>query len=189
MRRTLPVFGVIIACIWLAYVGIAFSNVGTNLTAFLIAFCGGIIWIVVWLIRMIVWWLCRKKRIAQPLRQPVLYWSFEPTILILSAALVFSGLLSSVRFHLSKSALQIYAEAVRSGRISPNGQGEQGRHVGLYTATETELVTNGVVRLITSENGFNDAGFVYSPSNTPPVLGEDYYVQAADSWWYWYRNW
>jgi len=110
-------------------------------------------------------------------------------ILILSVVLVFSGILSSVRFWVSKSALQTYADNVRAGHISSSGRSEKKRQVGLYNVTETELVTNGVVRLITSEDGFDDAGFVSAPNTAPPILGEDSYAHITGSWWYWHRSW
>ncbi|MGA2855035.1 MAG: hypothetical protein ABSE90_13015 [Verrucomicrobiota bacterium] len=189
MKQTIPTPGIFVASVWLIFVAICFSNEGSSFLVFLIAFFGSIFWMIVWLIRLIMWFFRRRKETTRLLHQPFLYWSFEPAVLILSVVLVFSGAFSSVRFWMSKSALQAYAENVRSGHISPSGRNEKGRHVGFYTVTETELVTNRVVRLITSADYLDDAGFVYAPSNAPPVLGEDYYTHIAGAWWHWHRSW
>src|SRR4030095_1302464 len=109
--------------------------------------------------------------------------------LLLSAALIFSGFLCSVRFRLSRPALDAYVAEVVAGRVQPHGYGTPRHWVGLFRVAETESLPDGVVRIITASDFLDDAGFTFSPVSPPPRVGEDSYTHITGAWYHWHRSW
>ena len=123
------------------------------------------------------------------LRQLLLYWGFEPVVFVFSLLLLGMNIPFIARFLLSKAALDNYAENVITRHIEPQDFGSPTRRVGLYSVFETELLPGGVMRLITSRDGFNDAGFAFSPDSIPPETSLDSYKRRYGGWWRWARDW
>ena len=142
-----------------------------------------IIWGLAWLIRLLVhaW---RARRGIAPEHRGFAYWAIEPLTFVLAILIAVSGVPSYLRFVASRSALARYVERARDS--------DREKHwVGLYAVRETEVLSDGVVRFITSENGFDDAGFAFAPRSSPPVIGEDSYTKVpfSDGWYHWHRSW
>jgi hypothetical protein len=189
--RFFPIPVVVLVCAWFVFVVCAFSDAGSSLPSFVVLVYCGLLWGVVWLIRFVVF-LARQRRGSipvQPFRRALLYWSFEPAALCLTAVLVYTGILYHLRFRLSRPALESYAAEIVAGRKQPHGFATPRRWVGLYRVRETELLPDGVVRIITAPSGFDDAGFTSSPVSSPPVVGEDSYTHITGSWYHWHRSW
>jgi hypothetical protein len=189
-RWLLPIMGSVAACSCLVFVIIACSDAGISFAAVMVALFGGLLWGAVWFIRFISWSVGIRSGSAKvmPIRREVFYWGVEPAALVLAVFLVGSGQLSLVRFRLSESALQMYIEDVRAGRVATFGSLAPSHRIGLYTITETELLPNGIVRFITSADGIDDAGFAYSSTSEPPRIGEDSYTHLTGPWWHWRRR-
>jgi hypothetical protein len=149
------------------------------------------VWGVVWLIRLMVAFVRQRQGCTprQPFGRELLYWGFEPAVLLLFAGLAFSGVFCTFRFRLCRPSLDAYVAKVANGRAQAHGFGTTERWVGLFRIRETELLSHGVVRIITSEDGFDDAGFTFAPAFPPPVVGEDSYTHITGSWWHWDRSW
>ena len=189
--RVLPVPAVVLVSAWFLFIVCAFSDAGTDLLAVLVLVYEGSFWGIVWLIRMIVSFVRQRRGSIprQPLFKALLYWGFEPCALLLSAVFAFTDVLSDMRFHLSHHALDSYAAEVVAGRALPHGRRTPMRWVGLFGVRETELLPDGVVRIITSPDAFDDTGFARSPVSPPPRVGKDSYRPITDSWYYWHRSW
>ena len=187
----LPIPVVVLVSAWFVFIVCAFSDAASGLLPFVVLVYGGSLWGVVWLIRLVVSFVRQRRGSIprEPLIKALLHWSFEPCALLLSAALAFTDVLCDMRFHLSHRALDSYAAEVVAGRAQPHGVGTPPRWVGLYGVRETELLPDGVVRIITCPDGFDDAGFTRSPVSPPPVVGADSYTRITGSWYYWHRSW
>ncbi len=186
-----PTASLVLSALWFLAVALVASDAGVNIAAVILFVYGGILWGLLWLIRVSVWThLVRHgKRPAMRGARAGIHWGSEPAVFMLTLVLVSSGALQQARFYLSYEALQSYAEDVRAGRVSEQPHGQPARSVGLYSVTETERLPNGVVRFITSPDGFDDAGFAYSLAGRPPRVGEDGYRPIRGPWWFWYRSW
>ena len=165
------------------------SDAGFNIVAFLVAEYGGLLLLGWWLIRL-VRWLMRRRRSpvveTESTRRRVLYWAWEPLTIVACFAIAYTGVLFPARFAVSRPALDRYATEVRErGDSTPPA----GRLVGLFRVREVELLTDGVVRLITTECMLDDCGMAYSPKGPPPVIGEDSYRHLTGNWWHWWRSW
>jgi hypothetical protein len=151
----------------------------------------GLLWLFVWLIRLIVS-LIRQRRgtIARlGLRHALRYWGVEPAALLLCGVLAISGVLFYPRFWLCRASLDAYVADVVAGRVQPHGN-ETPRHwVGLFRVSEVELQPGGVVRMITTPVFLDDAGLTYSPVSAPPRIGEDSYRHITGAWYRWHRSW
>jgi hypothetical protein len=189
--RVFPFSAVILASAWFVFVACAFSDAGIEFQSVLVLVYGSLLWGVLWFIRLIVAVVRHRQGLIprKPFHRALLYWGFEPTALLLSAGLAFSGVLCTFRFYLGRPSLDAYVAEVATGRAQPHGFGTPERWVGLFRIRETELLTNGVVRIITSPDGFDDAGFTFAPASPPPVVGEDSYTHITGSWWHWHRSW
>lgn len=189
--RSVRVPHLIPVCLWLAFFVFAYSDAGTNFLAPLILGYGGLLWGVAWLKRLLAFRRRRRRGtvLPQPWGRTVLYWSFEPAALLLSAAIALTGVLRPVRFHLSRRALDAYAAEVAAGRVPPPKSRISLRWVGLYLVRKTELLPGGAVRVITSSDGIDAAGFAWSPGSRPPVIGEDFYTPLTGPWYHWHQSW
>lgn len=179
--------------IWFVICAIAFSNAGSNTIMLVMAIYVGGTWGVIWLLRLVVTlWRKRqgKEKYKLP-KQPLLFWLFEPSVIVASLVLSQLGVFSSIRFALSEQALSSYVENVRAGKIDLAFEfNHPSRQVGLYSVSFTDLMPDGTVRLITSSHGLMDkAGFANSQHNPPPSRGEDSYKHIHQQWWYWYESW
>jgi hypothetical protein len=197
LRLTLPV-----SLFWLAFVLIAFSDAASSLIISMLTVLVIGLWGLSWIIRG-VFAIAQpltsrsktkpaqfKKQLKEQLKnyQNWLKVGIEPATILLSMVLIAFAIPTSIRVKLSEPALTAYVQDIQAGRRSPQTYGEAPRQVGLFTVKETELLDDGIVRLITTEAFLNHAGFVYSPHQTPPTLGEDYYQHLYGNWWNWQRQ-
>jgi hypothetical protein len=190
--RTSPPIPVVILCgAWVLFVVFAFSDAGMDFLSLLAFVFGGLLWAIVWLGRLVTSLIRQRRRSipSQSFRTALLYWGFEPTVLLLSAVLAFSGVLGRIRFHLSHHALDSYVADVTTGRVHPQELDDPRRWVGLVRVRETELLPSGGVRIITAEDGLDDAGFALSTASKPPIVGEDSYTYLTAGWYLWHRSW
>ena len=182
-----PASGLVLAGIWFVFVTIEFSNAGIDLLVFLGAVFGSLLWGLIWLVRIVL--MHAKTPSTGSLRQLLLYWGFEPAVFAFSILLLAMDAPANARFLLSRAALDTYAENVIAKRTEPQDFGSPIRRVGLYSIYETELLPGDIVRVITSRDGFNDAGFAFSPDTTPPKTSLDSYRSLNAGWWHWSRIW
>jgi hypothetical protein len=153
------------------------------------------LWGLSWLVRVIItlaaFFISRyQQEPSKPVKPwTLLYLGIEPVAIGLSLALILFNIPTSIRLKLSESALTSYVREVQAGRRSSQAGGDPTRRVGLFDVKETELLDGGIVRLITTEDFVDHAGFVYSPQQQPPVRGEDSYRHLYGSWWHWQRSW
>ena len=148
-------------------------------------------WGLIWLIRLIVSLGRQRQGKGKFPKHHLLFWLFEPTVIVVSLVLSQLGVFSYIRFVLSEQALSSYVENVRAGKINLAFEfNHPPRQVGLYTVSLTDLMPDGTVRVITSTHGIMDkAGFANSLHNPPPRQGEDSYKHIHQQWWYWYESW
>jgi hypothetical protein len=176
---------------WFLFVVIFFSDVDSNLDALVVLVYGSLLWLFVWLIRLIVS-LVRQRRgtiARQGLRHALRYWGVEPAALLLCGVLAITGVLFYPRFWLCRASLDAYVADVVAGRVQPHDN-ETPRHwVGLFRVSEVELQPGGVVRMITTPVLLDDAGLTYSPVSAPPRIGEDSYRHITGAWYRWHRSW
>lgn len=181
--NSIPRWVLALCALWFGFCIFAYSDVGSDLGAFLLGLLAIGLWLLVWLIRLIrVLWLRHK------VERPWLYWTIEPVVIALCVFLSSANVFTYIRFQLSKPALLGYVEQVQTGK---NQADTNNWHwVGLYMVHDTELLSNGTVRFITSSNGMmSDAGFAYNPKHEPESQNEQYYRSIQKDWWYWYRSW
>ena len=183
--NNIPRWVLVLCTLWFLFSILAFSDVGSDLGAFLLSLLVVGLWLLVWLIRLIrALWLRHK------VERPWLYWTIEPLVIVLCVFLSLANVFTYIRFQLSKPALLAYIEQVKTGKIQADNN--NWHWVGLYSVHDTELMSDNAVRFITSSNGMmSDAGFVYSATHKmPEKLHEHDEYQAIDNnWWYWYRSW
>jgi hypothetical protein len=187
----IPLPMVILFSAWFVFVLVCFSDAGLDLLPTLALVYGSLLWLVVWLVRLIVS-AVRKRRGAVSYEgrgRGKRYWIVEPAVLALCGILAFSGVLFHARFRLCRAALDAYVADVAAGRVQPHGFDSSKHWVGLFRVAETELLPNGVVRIITTDVFVDHAGLAYSPVTPPPVIGEDGYRHITGSWYRWYRSW
>ena len=190
-----PRFTVPLSLFWLTFVLIAFSDAATHYLTVVAAMWVIGLWGLSWIARVIIAivgvLISRlKEKMSKPAKRwKSLSWGIEPTALILSLALIIFAIPTKIRLKLSEPALTTYVQDVQAGRRSPQKWGDSSRWVGLFEVRETELPEGGVIRVITTKDFVDHAGFVYSPKQKPPVLGEDSYRHLYGFWWHWQRSW
>jgi hypothetical protein len=159
----------VLASIWFG------SDSGISVPGLLIVVDGAGLFLFVWLVLLVVAWK-RKERVKAA-------W-LEPAVIAVVLAAIYSGALFHLRFLASRRSLDRYVAqtiATRESHRTPT-------NVGLFMARETEVLPNGVVRIITTPCMFDDCGIVFSRT-PPPVIGEDHYASLTGSWWRWSRSW
>jgi len=168
---------------------VASSNAGSDLISSIAILLIAAIWTLIWIIRFSFSYVKSKKGQAPKLSAS--FWAIEPTCIVLTLLVVYSGLFSLVRFALGEHALSQYAADVRSGKINVDFEFvHEKKRIGLYQLTITEHLSDGTVRFITSSHNLLDsAGFANSESSPPMKRGEDSYKHIYGNWWVWYRSW
>ena len=151
------------------------SDSGISVPALLIIVGGVGLLLLVWFVLLIVAWK-RKERMKAA-------W-VEPAVVALLLAAVYSGAFFHLRFLASRQSLDRYVAQV----LSRGGAQQKRMHIGLFVARETEVLPNGVVRIITASCMFDDCGVAFSRTE-PPVVGEDRYEHLSGNWWRWWRRW
>jgi hypothetical protein len=159
----------VLASTWLG------SDSGISVPGLLITVGGAGLLLPVWLVLLIVTWK-RKERMK-------VIW-VEPVVVALVLAAIYSGALFHLRFFASRRSLDSYVAQTLAGGASH----QKRTHVGLFVARETEVLPNGVVRIITASCMFDECGVAFSRAK-PPVVGEDRYDHLAGNWWRWWRSW
>ena len=170
--------------LWVLFISVAYSDAGSGMGLFILCYGIAIVWGLAWMIRLIVYaW--RSRRGVATDHRGIAYWTVEPLAFIFAIVIANSGAPNYVRFIASRAALTRYVQSVTVP--SPDST----RWVGLYTVRETEVLSDGVVRFITCQSGFDDAGFAFAPRSSPPILGEDSYTKLrfAEGWYHWHRSW
>ena len=189
--RLVPIPVIVLLGGWFAFVLVCFSDAGVDIIPALVLVYGSLLWIVIWLVRLIVS-VIRQQRGDVPrqvFRRALYRWSIEPVALLVCAALALTGGLYHIRFRLCRPSLDAYVADVVAGRVQPHGYNSPKHWVGLFQVAETELQANGVVRIITASAFLDDAGFTYSPVSPPPYISEDSYDHITDFWYHWHRSW
>ena len=159
----------VLASIWFG------SDSGISVPALLIVVGGAGLLLLVWLVLLIVAWK-RKERMKGA-------W-VEPAVAALVLAAIYSGAFFHLRFLASRRSLDRYVAQT----LARGGTHQKRMYVGLFVARETEVLPNGVVRIITASCMFDDCGIAFSRT-PPPVVGEDRYDHLAGNWWRWWRSW
>jgi len=157
------------ASIWLG------SNSGISVPGLFVIVGGAVLLLVLWLVTFIVS-VARKQRLRRR-------W-IEPLVTLVALAAIYSGALFHLRFLASRPFLERYVAQMNAAGASHRKLA----HVGLFVARETEVLPNGVVRIITTPCMFDECGVVFSRSK-PLVIGEDRYEHVAGNWWRWWRSW
>ncbi len=170
--------------LWVLFISVAYSDAGSGMGLFLVCYGITIVWGLAWLIRLIVYaW--RSRRSVATEHRGFVFWAVEPLTFILAMGIAISGAPAYLRFIASHAALTRYVQSV------PVPSPDSRRWVGLFAVRETEVLSDGVVRFITSESGFDDAGFAFAPRSSPPIVGEDSYTKVpfVEGWYHWHRSW
>jgi len=158
-----------LASIWLG------SDSGISVPGLLVIVGGAALLLLVWLIVLVV---TRKRK------TPVKLLWLEPVVAAIVLAAIYSGALFHLRFLASRRSLDRYvAQTLAVGKAH-----QKRTNVGLFVVRETEVLPNGVVRIITAPCMFDDCGIAFSRTK-PPVVGEDRYDHLAGNWWRWWRSW
>jgi hypothetical protein len=115
------------------------------------------------------------------MRAAWLRWIAVPVLVVLTGALAVAEAPMRANLELAKPAMREYAE-----NPGPTGPAR----AGLYVIEQAEPLPGGGARFILQGTGFLDAtGFVYSPSGSPPRIGEDYYRHLGGPWYAWAGSW
>jgi hypothetical protein len=157
---------------WALTILVCGSNSGVTVLALLVVVYGAGLTLLLWLITLVVS-MIRREHSWRLLLQPVL--------VIAALAAAYTGLLFRIRFFASKPFFVSYVERPVAG--------ERAQRVGLFVAKETEVLPEGVVRIVTTDCMFDDCGVVFSSKGVPPRIGEDSYQSLGDGWWRWQRSW
>jgi Na+-transporting methylmalonyl-CoA/oxaloacetate decarboxylase gamma subunit len=177
---------IIFCALWIALVTALFSDAGIIVFAYPLAIVFIVVWIIVWAIRFI-----RNLRNSQDVQKTttasVVFWSYEPLLMLTFLALAYTGTRKQARFHMSYAALNQYAKDVNDGKVDMNFDFYHPvRQIGLYSTTMTDQLPNKGVRFVTSGEGlFTKAGFAYFPETGPPVKDKNSYRHIDGSWWLW----
>ncbi len=185
-RETKVLIPCVIFFIWCA---VASSNASSDLISSIAILLIAAIWIVIWTVRFSFSYIKSKKGKAPKLNAS--FWVIEPTCILLTLLLAYSGLFSLIRFALGEHALSQYVADVRSGKVNVDFEFvHERKRIGLYQLIITEHLSDGTVRFITSSHNLLDsAGFANSESNPPQKRGEDSYKHIYGNWWVWHRSW
>jgi hypothetical protein len=169
-RGVIAALGVwVLASIWFG------SDSGITVPGLFIVVGGAALLLLVWLVLLVVAWK-RKERLKAA-------W-LEPAVTAVVLAAIYAGGFFHLRFLASRHALDRYVAQTIASRESHR----KPTNVGLLMARETEVLPNGVVRIVTTPCMFDDCGIVFSRT-PPPVVGEDRYVSLPGNWWHWSRSW
>jgi hypothetical protein len=161
--------------IWLLASSWFGSDSGISVRCLLVIVGGAALLLLTWLVLIVVAW--RRKQHMERV------W-LEPAMTALVFAVIYSGALFHLRFLASRHALDSYvAQAIAAGESH-----RKQTNVGRFVARETEVLPNGVVRIITASCMFDECGIAFSRTK-PPVVGEDRYDHLSDNWWRWWRSW
>jgi hypothetical protein len=115
----------------------------------------------------------------------LLRWVGIPVAGYLSIALVFFNVPATVRFDLSRQAME-NAAAVRLYSGSVYGAG----WIGLMPVDEVRLDEDGTVIFIVNSDGlFGGCGYAYNPKASPTDDGAGLTGQIAPGWWTWCEPW
>jgi hypothetical protein len=178
--------GIIFCALWIALVTALFSDAGIAVFAYPLATAFIVVWIIVWAVRFIK--NLRNSHDAQKTSTAsVLFWSFEPLLMLAFLALAYTGTLKQARFHMSYAELNQYAKDVNDGKVDMNFDFyHPRRQIGLYSTTMTDKLPNKGVRFLTSGEGlFTQAGFAFFPETAPPVKDKNSYTHIDGFWWLW----
>jgi hypothetical protein len=184
MNRRFRIVTISAAILWAVFCALVCSDAGIGMLQFLVFAFGGIAVVGLWLIRLFVYAVWSRRRGPINARS----WLVEPLLVALVAVAVLTGAAFRLRFAVSWPFLARYAQGVQTGRVEAGGRHES-RVVGLFLVRETEALPGGVVRMITSDCGFDDCGIAYGGSVKPPRIGEDSYTALGGGWWQWWRSW
>ena len=176
-----------------------FSNAEGTFWGIIVAFYLVPIWLIVLLIRLLVWLLRRKSGKARELAKPWLSWSVEPIFFLILVGLISVGGLKWARFVVSYPWL--YAKATTElKQMKIVGAQEWHDHnnstaiCGLYRVNqwETGTATDGSPQflILTAYMTFTDAaGWAFVPSGAKPKgikTGQPcYFDHMIGPWWRW----
>jgi hypothetical protein len=139
----------------------------TSLPALIASWAGGAAVLVLWAARVGLHLAITRRA---PERRRVRRLVALPFGLLISVAFVSSGAAFWVRFMLSRSLLKAYVQtaspAITASSLTP------GVRVGLFRLRNTEVLPQGVVRMITTECGVVDSAARCTVQRYTPVLGE-----------------
>jgi hypothetical protein len=185
-NKTFRFVGIIFSIVWILLSTALYSNAGVSVFAIFFTSAFIFAWIIAWFFRLIRYFR-KSKNNQKPNSSKMLYWSYEPLILLIFLALAYSGSLMQTRFYLSNDALNQYAKDVSSGKMDMNFDFHHPqRRIGLYSTSMTDQLPNNGMRFITSSDGlFDSAGFAYFPESAPPVKSKNSYTHLDGAWWLW----
>jgi hypothetical protein len=178
--------GIIFSIFWILLVMALFSDAGIIVFAHFLVIVFGFVWVAIWSARLYKYFI-NSQQSHRKIFSELIYWGYEPLILLIFLALAYSGTLMKVRFHVSYAALNQYANDVNAGKIDMNFDFYHPvRQIGLYSTSMTDQLPNKAVRFVTSGDGlFTNAGFAYFPETTPPVKDKNSYAHIDGFWWLW----
>lgn len=159
----------VLVSIWLG------SNSGISVPGLIVIVGGAVLVLSAFLVTFFVA-RARKQRLQRA-------W-LEPLVMIVALLTIYSGALFHLRLLASKPYLDRYAAQM----IASGNSHRKRTQVGLFVARETEVLPNGVVRIITTPCMFDECGVTFSRTK-PPIIGEDRYEHVAGNWWQWWRSW
>ena len=173
--------------LWTTLAIALFSDAGIPSLNFVCAVAFATAWMGIWLTRVILFQLKLRKSVCQTATQTVVFWSFEPVVLVVVALLAYCNVLMFARFAISLPAINQYVNGVRAGSVTVDFEfSHEVRWIALYSITMTDKLPNGGVRFITSTDGlFDRAGFATFPAGKPLVVEGDSYTHIVGSWWRW----
>lgn len=185
-NKTFYFVGIIFSVLWILLVSALFSDAGIVVFAHFLAFVFGFVWVAIWSFRLYNYFRNSNKN-HKKISSQLIYWSYEPLILLTFLVLAYSGTLMKARFQMSHTALNQYANDVNAGKLDINFDFYHPvRQIGLYSTSTTDQLPNNAVRFVTSGDGlFDKAGFAYFPRTTPPVKDKNSYTHIDGSWWLW----
>jgi hypothetical protein len=170
--------------LWGGFMVYRASEGGLSMPAYTLYFYGGLAFAVafaVWCVAALTSAVIPGHRPFRALLSPI----------ILGQAFILTAVFCAVSFgtgfylRLAASKPAFRAEAMR---IAAGGSDHVARWVGLFRVREADRAGTAV-RFITAECGLDDCGVVYSPSSSPPRVGEDSYSDLGSGWWHWHRSW
>lgn len=178
---------------------IGFSKAEATFLGVLIVIYGVPVWLLALLLRVLVWWIRRRRGKGRILSRPWLSWSIEPMVFAILIALIAVGGLKWVRFAisfpwLSSMAQKELAEMSVKGPQQSWMIGSADFMCGLYLvhSWETGFATDGSPQylILTASQTLTDAaGWAYVPSGAKPKglrTGQPcYFEHMVGPWWRW----
>jgi hypothetical protein len=169
---------------WVLYVIALGTDAGLPLYVVLACSWGVLGLLVFWAVRLALYLVATREARETRRWRP---WALEPSVLVACTMLVWSGVGFRARFLVSRGALARYVQSPLV--VAPSFPPTTGPQIGLFRVRESEVLPDGVVRMITTDCMFDHCGLVYSPQKEPPVIGEDIYTALGSGWWQWWRSW